>query len=115
MADQLPSEAELLMPVLVKDVLVRGNLMPPVRPGAVTTEFETEVSFCRNVSEEQFKIKIVQKSMRAFEVTFETKEPFVDCFGPAHTQALRFATTKLPAYSTLSVKNPLLVEQQIVH
>ena len=114
-ASQLPDTA-FEPAVIIKDVTQRGNLMPG--PGVrrpVMTTVEVDVKFCRNVDESEFDVVVKKSDLHNVVLTIKAKSYMVDCFGPARLQTLVFETTQVPAYVSVRLGNPLLIETNFVH
>ncbi len=109
--------------LIVKNVSVEGNFMPPVDPETRPVhKFVVEIRACRTLSGREFQLKVANSPL--FEgrnrgtrsaVTFSFKGPMIDCMGPTHLQEVELSTSDIPLYSSITVTNSLLVEGNTTH
>ena len=113
-ASGFASIASANIPVQIRSAVTRGNLMPPVSPGSkLVSSFEIEFEACRTVGTRDFKVATQEIAPRQYTVEFQWNG--LDCFGPTHRQTLTLTTNQLPEHASVTLKNPILIENRVSH
>lgn len=107
-------DARKPIPLKIVNISVYSNQMPPRRDDATVTTIEFDVRYCKQVSERDFYLSLMQSSENSYNVAIYAHDGS-DCRARATTQRVRLVTTQIPLYFNISVLNPLLVEYTVVH
>lgn len=105
-------------PVVVKNVVQKGDFMPPRERSKPITEFVIEVELCRTAQPDQFEVKVSHQGIRpGLYVEFVDSHGF-DCFGTARWQEVKLSTEEIPLLTErVRISNPtfVLVEDKTTH